>query len=73
MNAVELRNVTKSFDGHVAVDDLSLDVPGGSIYGFDQPPGEATVFRLPPWGPFRGLYFAGAWTPPPLGSPPRRT
>jgi ABC-2 type transport system ATP-binding protein len=48
MNAVELRNVTKSFDGHVAVDDLSLDVPGGSIYGFIGPngAGKTTTLRM---------------------------
>jgi prolycopene isomerase len=43
---------------------------GGSIYGFDQPPGEAAFFRLPHWGPLKGLYFAGAWTPPGGGFEP---
>jgi len=43
---------------------------GGSIYGFDQPPGEAAFFRLPHWGPLGGLYFAGAWTPPGGGFEP---
>ena len=48
MNAVELRNVTKSFDRHVAVDDLSLDVPDGSIYGFIGPngAGKTTTLRM---------------------------
>ena len=36
--------------------------PGGAIYGFDEPPTEVTVFRLPQKGPIGGLYFAGAWT-----------
>ncbi len=31
MNAVEIRNVTKTFARHVAVNDLSLDVPAGTI------------------------------------------
>jgi prolycopene isomerase len=43
---------------------------GGSIYGFEQPPGDAVVFRLPHWGPLSGLYFAGAWTMPGGGFEP---
>jgi ABC-2 type transport system ATP-binding protein len=48
VNAVELRNVTKSFAGHVAVDDLSLDVPAGSVYGFIGPngAGKTTTLRM---------------------------
>ena len=38
--------------------------PGGSIYGFAQPPGEAALWRLPSEGPIPGLSFAGAWTMP---------
>lgn len=30
MNAVELENITKTFGKHVAVDDLSLAVPGAA-------------------------------------------
>ena len=33
---------------------------GGAIYGFEQPPGDAVLFRQPPKGPLPGLYFAGA-------------
>jgi len=33
MNAVEIEHVTKSFGSHVAVNDLSLNVPEGSVYG----------------------------------------
>ncbi|UCC72813.1 MAG: ATP-binding cassette domain-containing protein [Gemmatimonadota bacterium] len=48
MNAVELRNVTKSFGKTVAVDDLSLDVPQGSVYGFIGPngSGKTTTLRM---------------------------
>jgi len=46
---------------------------GGSIYGFDQPPGDATIFRLPNKGPLKGLYFAGAWAFPGGGFEPAMT
>ena len=34
MNAIEIRHVSKTFGTHTAVSDLTLDVPGGAIYGF---------------------------------------
>ena len=48
MNAISLRNVTKRFDGTLAVDDLSLAVPTGSIYGFIGPngSGKTTTLRM---------------------------
>ena len=48
MNAVELRNVTKTFGRVVAVNDLSLDVPTGSVYGFIGPngSGKTTTLRM---------------------------
>ena len=48
MHAIELRNITKSFDGYKAVDDLSLSVPRGSIYGFIGPngSGKTTTLRM---------------------------
>jgi ABC-2 type transport system ATP-binding protein len=48
MNAVELHNVSKSFGKTVAVDDLSLDVPRGSVYGFIGPngSGKTTTLRM---------------------------
>jgi ABC-2 type transport system ATP-binding protein len=48
MNAVELRNVRKTFGMTVAVDDLSLDVPQGSVYGFIGPngSGKTTTLRM---------------------------
>jgi ABC-2 type transport system ATP-binding protein len=48
MNAIELRDITKSFSGHLAVDNLSLTVPQGSIYGFLGPngSGKTTTIRM---------------------------
>ena len=48
MNSVEIRNVTKTFGDVVAVDDLSLDVPAGSVYGFIGPngSGKTTTLRM---------------------------
>src|SRR5262245_31180007 len=47
-NAVEIDHVTKSFGQQVAVDDLSLAVPAGSIYGFIGPngSGKTTTLRM---------------------------
>jgi ABC-2 type transport system ATP-binding protein len=47
-NAVELESVTKKFGSKVAVDDLNLAVPDGSIYGFIGPngSGKTTTLRL---------------------------
>ena len=48
MNTVEMQNVTKTFGKHIAVDDLSLTVPQGSIYGFIGPngSGKTTTLRM---------------------------
>jgi ABC-2 type transport system ATP-binding protein len=47
-NAIELLGVRKSFDGHVAVDDLSLAVPTGSVFGLLGPngAGKTTSIRM---------------------------
>src|SRR5437660_1846910 len=47
-NAVEIDHVTKSFGAQVAVDDLSLAVPTGSVYGFIGPngSGKTTTLRM---------------------------
>jgi ABC-2 type transport system ATP-binding protein len=47
-NAVELKSVTKAFGSTVAVDDLDLSVPEGSIHGFIGPngSGKTTTLRL---------------------------
>ena len=34
MTAIDIRGVSKTFGTHRAVDDVSLEVPEGSIYGF---------------------------------------
>jgi ABC-2 type transport system ATP-binding protein len=48
MNAIHLARVTKRFGAHLAVDDLSLDVPAGSVYGFIGPngSGKTTTLRM---------------------------
>src|SRR5947209_10910192 len=48
MNAVVIDRVTKTFGTHTAVDDLSLEVPAGSIYGFIGPngSGKTTTLRM---------------------------
>jgi ABC-2 type transport system ATP-binding protein len=48
MSAVTIDHVTKTFRDHVAVDDLSLEVPPGSIYGFIGPngSGKTTTLRM---------------------------
>jgi ABC-2 type transport system ATP-binding protein len=47
-NAVEIEHVTKTFGPQTAVDDLSLAVPTGSIYGFIGPngSGKTTTLRM---------------------------
>jgi ABC-2 type transport system ATP-binding protein len=46
--AIEIRSVSKKFGAHQAVDDVSLDVPAGSIYGFIGPngSGKTTTIRM---------------------------
>jgi ABC-2 type transport system ATP-binding protein len=46
--AIEIRGVSKKFGTHQAVDDVSLDVPAGSIYGFIGPngSGKTTTIRM---------------------------
>lgn len=48
MHAIELLNITKTFGFHTAVNDLSLNVPEGSIYGFIGPngSGKTTTLRM---------------------------
>src|SRR5271167_41606 len=48
MSAVDIDAVWKSFGKHVAVDDLSLAVPAGTIYGFIGPngSGKTTTLRM---------------------------
>ena len=46
--AVRLTNVTKTFGAHTAVNELSLEVPRGSLYGFIGPngSGKTTTIRM---------------------------
>lgn len=44
--------------------------PGGSIYGFDQPPWSSTALRHPAKAPIDGLWLAGAWVQPGGGFEP---
>jgi ABC-2 type transport system ATP-binding protein len=48
MIAIALDHVKKRFGSHVAVDDLSLEVPAGSVYGFIGPngSGKTTTIRM---------------------------
>lgn len=48
MHAVEIESICKSFGSTRAVDDLSLKVPGGCIYGFIGPngSGKTTTLRM---------------------------
>jgi ABC-2 type transport system ATP-binding protein len=48
MSLIELQNVTKAFGKHLAVNDLSLSVPKGSVYGFIGPngSGKTTTLRM---------------------------
>jgi ABC-2 type transport system ATP-binding protein len=47
-NIIEISGVTKTFGSHAAVDNLSLEVPEGSIYGFIGPngSGKTTTIRM---------------------------
>jgi ABC-2 type transport system ATP-binding protein len=48
MDAVQVCNVTKTFEAVTAVDDLSITVPEGSVYGFIGPngSGKTTTMRM---------------------------
>lgn len=48
MNAIEIENITKKFGNVTAVNDLTLTVPKGSIYGFIGPngSGKTTTIRM---------------------------
>ncbi|MBQ8433729.1 MAG: ATP-binding cassette domain-containing protein, partial [Clostridia bacterium] len=63
MNAIEIRNLSKSFRGLYAVNDLNMTVPQGSIYGFigENGSGKSTTEKIicgliPPSGGSVKLY-----------------
>ena len=63
---LEMRNVTKSFDNFKALDDLTMTVPRGSVYGLVGPngAGKSTAIRH-----FTGVYRADSGTVTMDGSP----
>ena len=48
MNILEARNISKAFTGHKALEDVSIDVPRGSVYGLLGPngAGKTTLIRI---------------------------
>lgn len=48
MNIIEARNITKKYTGHTALDDVSVSIPQGSIYGLLGPngAGKTTLIRI---------------------------
>ena len=44
---IEVKNISKSFDGFKALDDLSLTIPRGAVYGLVGPngAGKSTLIR----------------------------
>src|ERR1700730_15524928 len=48
MNAIETHNLTRIFGERVAVDNLSLAIPGGTVFGFLGPngAGKTTTVRM---------------------------
>jgi ABC-type multidrug transport system ATPase subunit len=48
MNSVEIRNISKSYGDVLAVDDISLNISKGEIFGFIGPDGagKTTLFRM---------------------------
>jgi len=48
MNIIEVRNVTKEYSNHIALDDVSISIPKGSIFGLLGPngAGKTSLIRI---------------------------
>ena len=48
MNILEARNIVKDYTGHRALDDVSIEVPQGKVYGLLGPngAGKTTLIRI---------------------------
>lgn len=48
MNIIEVRNVTKEYSNHIALDDVSIDIPKGCIFGLLGPngAGKTSLIRI---------------------------
>ena len=48
MNLLTVENVSKTYTGHMALDNISLEVPQGSVYGLLGPngAGKTTLIRI---------------------------
>ena len=48
MNILSTKNVVKSFEGHLALDKVSIDVPKGKVFGLLDPtePGKPHCYAL---------------------------
>ncbi|WP_301071815.1 ATP-binding cassette domain-containing protein, partial [uncultured Duncaniella sp.] len=48
MDILQVRNVSKSYSSHLALDDVSISVPEGKVYGLLGPngAGKTTLIRI---------------------------
>ncbi len=66
-----LRDATEVVEVSTPITNMRyLGQAGGAVYGFEQVPGETTLFRPGHGGPLGGLYFTGAFTQPGGGFEP---
>ncbi len=66
-----LRDATETLEVSTPLTNMRFAAnPGGSIYGFDQPPWSSTALRHGARSPVGGLWLAGAWVQPGGGFEP---